>query len=79
MRQVTFHKPNRWGIPLMIAVVAFVCTILSAWVTHIVWIIGTLASPAGATVGQMVLGVLGAFVPPFGIVHGFMIWLGMGF
>ena len=51
---------------------------IAAWVTHIVWIISTLASSAGATVGQMVLGGIGAFMPPVGAVHGVMIWLGIG-
>jgi hypothetical protein len=50
-----------------------------AWITHVVWIIGKLASDHGATVGQMVLGAIGAFMPPVGIVHGFMIWFGFGF
>lgn len=51
---------------------------LFAWVTHIVWIIKTLASPVGATFGQMALGAIGAFMPPVGVVHGFMIWFGVG-
>lgn len=57
-----------------------VCVIISfplAWITHIIWIIKALASEAGATAGQMVLGALGAFMPPIGIVHGYMIWLGV--
>lgn len=52
---------------------------VGAWITHIVWIIKVLASSAGATVGQMVLGALGTFCPPVGIIHGFMIWFGVGF
>jgi hypothetical protein len=50
----------------------------ATWVTHIVWIIGTLASEAGATASQMVLGAIGAFMPPVGMVHGVMLWLGYG-
>lgn len=50
-----------------------------AWVTHVIWVIGKLASDAGATAGQIVLGAVGAFMPPVGVVHGFMIWFGVGF
>lgn len=64
------------------AVVQFGClgaflACVAAWVTHVVWIITTLASDKGATVGQMVLGVLGAFIPPIGVVHGLLIWFGV--
>ncbi len=43
--------------------VALAITALAAWVTHVIWIISTLASDVGATVGQMVLGAIGAFMP----------------
>lgn len=59
--------------------VAIILASAAAWVTHIVWIIRTLAGDAGATVGQMVLGALGAFMPPIGVIHGFLIWFGLGF
>lgn len=56
----------------------FVLGVLSAWVTHVIWIIAQLASDFGATTGQIVLGLIGAFMPPVGVIHGLMIWLGMG-
>ena len=56
-----------------ISVGAFViCT--GAMVTHLVWIIKALASDAGATAGQIVLGLMGAFIPPVGVIHGFILW-----
>lgn len=63
---------------IWLSVILFGVTCFAAWVTHIVWIIGKLAGDAGATVGQMVLGALGAFMPPVGAIHGFMIWFGSG-
>ena len=57
----------------------FVATLTAAWVTHIVWIIGKLAGDAGATMGQIALGAIGAFMPPVGVIHGVMIWFGAGF
>lgn len=62
------------SIPILLAIACF-----AAWATHIVWIIKVLASNAGATAGQMVLGALGAFMPPVGMIHGVMIWFGVGF
>lgn len=53
----------------------FLC--LAAWVTHIIWVIAKLAGGA-ATMSQMVLGAIGAFMPPVGTIHGFMIWFGYG-
>lgn len=62
------------SVPILLAIAAF-----AAWATHVVWIIKVLASNAGATAGQMVLGALGAFMPPVGMIHGVMIWFGVGF
>jgi hypothetical protein len=57
-----------------IAIGALVLTTIAAWITHVVWIIKALMSDAGATGGQMVLGVIGAFMPPIGVIHGFVLW-----
>lgn len=51
--------------------------LVAAWGTHIFWTIKTLASPAGATVGQAALGIIGAIMPPVGVLHGIAIWLGL--
>jgi hypothetical protein len=61
-----------------LGLLALAITLVAAWVTHIVWIIGKLAG-AGPTLGQVALGVIGAFMPPVGMIHGFMIWFGAGF
>lgn len=54
-------------------------TRMAAWVTHVIWIIMTLASATSpATIVQMVLGAIGVFMPPVGVIHGFMIWFGAG-
>jgi hypothetical protein len=51
---------------------------IAAWITHVAWIIGALTSANGATSGQMILGAIGALVPPVGVIHGVMIWFGAG-
>lgn len=63
---------------LAFGAIAFVVALMCAWATHIAWTISILVSDAGATVGQMVLAGIGAFMPPVGVVHGLMIWFGAG-
>lgn len=48
---------------------------IAAWLTHIVWMIQTLMSPAGVTFGQIILGLLGLSIPPIGALHGLILWL----
>jgi hypothetical protein len=64
----------KYGISGGILGLAVILGSIAAWVTHIVWIVKALASEQGATVGQMVLGALGAFMPPVGVIHGLIIW-----
>lgn len=67
------------AVPAVLGLCAFATLIfggVAAWVTHIVWVLQKLGSDAGVTLGQALLGVLGTFIPPVGVVHGVMIWLG---
>lgn len=73
-----YHRAST-GAAFSFSVVALALTALAAWATHIVWIISTLADDAGATFGQIALGAIGAFMPPVGMVHGLMVWFGVGF
>ena len=60
------------------ALLSFFAICIVAWATHIIWIIASLSSDAW-TWGHIALGAIGAFMPPVGVVHGFMIWFGYGF
>lgn len=53
----------------------FIVSTIAAWITHIVWVIGKITGVASISGGEMAIGVLGAFCPPIGAVHGFIIWL----
>lgn len=65
------------GVVIMfLGVMTIVLCSMGAWATHVVWIIKVLASDKGATLGQIVLGAVGTFFPPVGVVHGVMIWMG---
>lgn len=66
------------ALSVSVVIIAAVVAGFAAWATHLVWIIAALSSAAGATAGQMVLGAIGSFMPPVGVVHGVMIWLGAG-
>lgn len=50
---------------------------IAGWITHAVWIIRKLGGDVGATVGQMVLGALGIVMPPVGVLHGWLLWVGL--
>ena len=67
------------GMGLFAFGMAMALTAFAAWVTHVIWVIGKLAGDVGVTLGQVALAILGTFVPPIGVLHGIMIWLGMGF
>lgn len=43
--------------------------LIPAWITHVIYTISH---------ELWVLLVVGALVPPVGIVHGFMVWFGLG-
>lgn len=66
--------PTTKGI-LGLLMMAASAVLVAAWLTHIVWIVKALASDGGATFGQIALGVIGAFMPPVGVVHGIIIWV----
>lgn len=58
-------------IPLF--VLAFFATAFAGWVTHICWVIDKITSGV-VSGGEMAIGVLGAFIPPFGAIHGIILW-----
>lgn len=68
---------SRHSDGLYIGIFLFAMTALAGWLTHVVWIIRKLAGDNGATVGQMVLGAIGAIVPPVGTLHGWLMWIGV--
>lgn len=47
---------------------------VAAWITHVVWVINKILGTAPVTGGEMAIGVIGAFLPPIGAIHGFIIW-----
>lgn len=71
------HTTSDSAAPV-VAFLGLIAAIIGAYLTHVIWILKTLASPVGATAGQIVLGILGIFVPPLGVLHGLMIWFGIG-
>jgi hypothetical protein len=80
MRAVLRHRIDHTaGVVLAVGYLAFCLVCAAGWVRHVVWTIGKLASDQGATAGQMVLGAVGTFMPPIGVLHGFIIWYRNGF
>ena len=71
---MSFKKDDSWTLVGLLFTLGLVLTSMAAWATHAIWIIKVLASTAGATAGQIVLGILGVVVPPIGVIHGILIW-----
>jgi hypothetical protein len=61
---------------VVFAVVA-VLSIIPAWITHCATLIARLADGNGDSFWNAVLLVIGALFAPIGVVHGWMIWLGL--
>jgi len=54
----------------------FILLSIPAWITHVFVTIKALLSDETVGVGYGALLGLGVFVPPVGVLHGWMIWLG---
>ena len=50
---------------------------IAAYITHILWGIKLLSAAVNPATGQIVLGVLGAVIPPVGVLHGWLLWFGV--
>lgn len=74
VKRINIDADDWVAISIVGALLASIATLVAAWVTHVVWVIKILAGSAGVTFGQLLLGFLGTFIPPVGIIHGFIIW-----
>lgn len=65
--------------PLLTGFTMFILgvTAFAAYITHLFWSITLLAASVSPTIGQIVLAILGCFVPPVGSIHGLTIWFGI--
>jgi len=63
------------GIAAVFLVIAFL-TLPAAWLTHVIWWVQIMAT--GAEFSQAFLGLVGIAMFPLGILHGYMIWFGVG-
>ena len=69
-------RANNWALPTILGVFFVAFTGFFAWITHIVVCIQALAG-SKAMSAAILLGI-GIFVPPIGVIHGIMVWLGSG-
>jgi len=63
------------GIAWVLAVVALIGSVIAGWITHIVVTINYLFS-GGDSIAYAALLVVGAFMAPVGVIHGWGIWFG---
>lgn len=47
---------------------------IAGYITHLFWAFETLMNDVGVTAGQFFLIVIGTFMPPIGVIHGFFLW-----
>ena len=61
----------------ILTVLLFPLTMIPGWITHFVCTIGLLLEE-GNTGIELGVFALGTFVPPIGVIHGWLIWFGNG-
>lgn len=57
-----------------VCLVTALATGIAAWLRHLMWTVTLLASGHDIAIGQVALGIIGALVPPVGMIHGFVLW-----
>jgi Gpi18-like mannosyltransferase len=61
-----------------IAIIVVVGSLALAYLTHVIWTIRELARACGdeheISIGRLVLGLIGIFIIPIGILHGLLKW-----
>ncbi len=58
----------------IIAAVAGFFTFVVAYLIHVVWTVTMAMNEQLDTVSEWFLALIGLFMPPIGIIHGFVIW-----
>lgn len=56
------------------AIVPLIAVNLAAWITHLWWSLSGLFSGSMNQINEYVIAILGAFIPPIGIIHGIYLW-----
>lgn len=57
-----------------LTIIAVMFAPLIAFFTHIYWVVTGLMNDSIDTTGEIALAVAGLLFPPFGVVHGFILW-----
>lgn len=67
-------KPENWVWLTVILLMVFSAI---SYVRHLIWTVLLLTAAVNPTIGQMVFAVIGAFVPPLGVIHGILLLFGI--
>lgn len=59
---------------LVIAVIAAILTPIIAYINHIMWWIGLVMTDELDTMGELLLAIVGTFIPILGVIHGIILW-----
>lgn len=58
----------------VVGLVGFIISLAAAWITHVIWWVKLLMNEEMDTLGELFLAGIGTFVPPIGIIHGYILW-----
>jgi hypothetical protein len=62
------------NMKLYLFIIALGIAPIAAWITHIYWSLSGLFTGSMTETSDFVIAVLGAFIPPIGIIHGIYLW-----
>lgn len=78
-RQLQHRDVNETAVNVVLSLgVGAMLTAGAAWITHIVWTI-SLLTKGTVLAGQVAMMIIGLLFPPVAVIHGIMIWFGVGF
>ena len=67
-------KPTPKLKPSGLVALVLILSILAAYITHLIWSLGGLFTGGLDTASSIATAVLGTFIPPVGVLHGFYLW-----
>lgn len=58
----------------VVSYIVFVFLCIAAWLTNVIWIFKILLSTQVIQNNTLILAIITGCIPPFGVVHGWVIW-----
>lgn len=62
----------------VLAIITIALSTIPAWLTHVVGTLIAIADGKGNALAEVGVLLVGALIPPVGVIHGWMMWFGVG-